>query len=237
MRKIVRSQEIGYPKDDVHELESASVKVRSIYDKALTMLCRYWPKSYWEHWTLDMPTQASLTADDNDQNSTIFQKWIQGPSGWKCIGCERHNVESIISADGKPFKHEYIFHNGRLQSMLLQVVIWSQYEEIMMFHPFLGGTPFYTEEEMEIISSYFVPTYVSEAPLIQLGKTFKKHNTKLPIYQEFISAPPLMMHLGGEVLEGKWMTGVYVDEGNFLGLEPYLKNPDGSRTFMQPLID
>lgn len=238
MRKRVLSQEIRYGKKDVTELESASIKVRNIYDKAIEMLMRNLPESMWKPWAIQKPAQESPSAA-GENSSPVFQKWIQSPSGWKCIGCERHFVESLTPAGEKeePDKREYIFHSGRFQSMLLQVLIWSQYEEISLFHPFLGDTPFYDEEEMEVISNYFVPTYVSAHPFQQSGKPFKKHEMRIPVYQEFISAPPLLVHLDGEVLEGTWMTGVYVDQGNFLGLGPYLKNTDGSRNFMQALIN
>ncbi|GAB6990465.1 hypothetical protein [Paenibacillus pini] len=239
VRKMVLSQQISYGKEEFLELESASVKVKQIYDKAFKMLHRYLPESVWKFWIGVPPSQIKKNSEDGDiQEGTIFQKWIQGPSGWKCIGCEMHHVENIIpETDETPYKHEYIFHNGRLQSMLLQVIIWSQFEEITMFRPFLGDVPFYTDEEMKIISSYFVPTYVSETPLKQLGKPYKKHAMKFPVYQEFISAPPLVMHSDGEVQEGTWMTGVYVDQTNFLRLGPYLKNIDGRRTFMEAFID
>jgi hypothetical protein len=238
MRKIVLSQEIKYGKEDVNELESASIKVRKIYDKAIMMLKHHVPESLWKFWAYPKPAQEPLSGSE-ENSSPFFQKWIQSPSGWKCIGCEHHYVECLPRAGEKEpsNKREYIYHNGRLQGMLLQVFIWSQYEEISLFHPFLGGPPFYDEEEMEVISTYFVPTYVTSLPFEQSGKPFKKHNMRFPVYQEFISAPPLLIHLDGEVHEGTWMTGVYVDGGHFLGLGPYFKNTDGSRTFIQALIN
>ncbi|MCJ8011225.1 hypothetical protein MUG84_05620 [Paenibacillus sp. KQZ6P-2] len=238
MRKRILSQEIRYGKEDVNELESASIKVRNIYDRAIEMLMRNLPESMWKCWAYLRPAQESLSAG-GENSSPVFQKWIQSPSGWKCIGSERHYVESL-TPDGEKEEHdkrEYIFHNGRFQSMLLQVLIWSQFEEISLFHPFLGDTPFYDEEEMNVISTYFVPTYVSPLPFQQSGKPYKKHDMRIPVFQEFISAPPLLVHLDDEVLEGTWMTGVYVDRSHFLGLGPYLKNTDGSRTFMQALIN
>ncbi|BFH61628.1 MULTISPECIES: hypothetical protein [Paenibacillus] len=237
MRKRVLSQEIRYGKEDVIELESASIKVRKIYDKALTMLKQHVPESLWKFRAHPKSPQEKLPSG-GEHSSPVFQKWIQSPSGWKCIGCERPYVECLDPAEEKASsdKREYIYHNGKIQSMHLQVFIWSQFEEISLFHPFLGDAPFYDEEEMEVISTYFVPTYVTPIPFQQLGKPYKKHNMRFPVYQEFISAPPLLLHLDGEVLEGTWMTGVYVDRGHFLGLGPYIKNTDGSRTFMQAQI-
>ncbi|GIO65392.1 hypothetical protein [Paenibacillus cookii] len=237
MRKIVLSQAIRYGKEDVNELESASIKVRKIYDKTISMLAQHVPDSVRKYWACPRPAQEPYS-EGGEHGGTVFQKWIQSPSGWKCIGCERHYVESLDAPGGKERqgKREYVFHNGSLQSMMLQLLIWSQFEEISLFHPVLGDAPFYDDEEMEVISAYFVPTYVTPIPFEQSGKPFKKHNTRIPVYQELISAPPLLLHLDGEVLEGTWMTGVYVDRGHFLGLGPYLKNTDGTRTFMQALI-
>ncbi|MDR9852744.1 hypothetical protein RJP21_03885 [Paenibacillus sp. VCA1] len=238
MRKIVLSQEIRYGQEDVNELESASIKVRKIYDKTISMLAQHVPESVRKYWACPKPAQEPLSPC-GENSSPVFQKWIQSPSGWKCVGCERHYVEPVDGAKEKehPGRREYVFHNGRLQSMMLQLFIWSQFEEISLFYPVLGDAPFYDEEEMETISAYFVPTYVTSLPFEQSGKPFKKHNTRVPVYQELISAPPLLLHLDGEVLEGTWMTGVYVDRGHFLGLGPYLKNSDGTRTFMQALIN
>lgn len=90
MKTTLFSREITYGKDDVAELETASIKVQLIYDKTLFMLHGHLPGSLWDAW-IGVPYEiiSSLYKGDNDSGS-VFQKWIQSPTGWKCIGCERH---------------------------------------------------------------------------------------------------------------------------------------------------
>lgn len=87
-------------KKDVAELETASIKVQLIYDKVLFMLHNHLPDSLWDAW-IGVPYEiiSSLYKGDNDSGS-VFQKWIQGPSGWKCIGCERHCLEPVTAKGG-----------------------------------------------------------------------------------------------------------------------------------------
>lgn len=94
------SREITYGKKDVAELETASIKVQLIYDKVLFMLHNHLPDSLWDAW-IGVPYEiiSSLYKGDNDSGS-VFQKWIQGPSGWKCIGCERHCLEPVTAKEG-----------------------------------------------------------------------------------------------------------------------------------------
>ncbi|WP_189028307.1 hypothetical protein [Paenibacillus albidus] len=234
------SREITYGKKDVAELERASIKVQLIYDKALFMLHEYLPESLWDAW-IGVPYSiiSSLYKGNND-SGTIFQKWIQSPAGWKCIGCERHCLESAASPQqplpfGQP--RQYTFHNGIRQSMVLQAVIWSMYENIVLFQPFLGDEPFFDQEELNTISTYFVPTYLSEVPLLERTKPSKVYKDgHISVYQEFISAPDLVLQWNGGLTEGRWMTGVYMDQSRFAGLGPYLKDAQGKRTYMQACV-
>lgn len=179
LRKIVLSQETTYTIRHIKELESASVEVQYIYDKASDMLRRYVPESTWSMWN------SSLI----DDNSIMYQKWIYSSKGWKCVGSEHQKAdESGLLQGNLPY--------AKLQSMILQMMIWSQYEKIALFHPILGQEAFYSGEEMEIISSYFVPTYMSEAPLVERGKPFKKAKMPFPVYQEWVSTPTLPSKYG-----------------------------------------
>lgn len=172
LRKIVLSQETTYGIRHIEELESASLKVQTIYDKASDMLRLYVPiSSTWN---------SSLIDDD----SIIYQKWIYGSKGWKCVGSEHQKADESGSLQVK-------LPHAKLQSLILQMMIWSQYEKIILFHPILGQEAFYSGEELETISSYFVPTYMSETPLVKEGKPFKKAKISFPVYQEWISTPTL----------------------------------------------
>lgn len=228
MRKNVPTQEVVYGKEDIAELENASIKVQYVYDKALELLRRYLPQLV----CTDPPSPHSAVTHKitNHNPEVVFQKWIQGPKGWKCIGYEWQTT-----IDGN--KEQRSLPNAKLQSMILQMMIWSQFEKIILLHPFLGQDAFYNREELETISSYFVPTYMSVNPLIELGKPYKKHKTKLPIYQELIPAPSLLIQTEGTPLKGTWMTGVYINRSNFQGIGPYLKNSNGCRTFMDASIN
>ncbi|MNP20149.1 hypothetical protein D3C76_1127110 [compost metagenome] len=175
-----------YGRNDIAELELASIKVQSIYNKALAMLCGYLPTTP----TYGSTAQSSAFPQGETYQHDIFQKWIQGPQGWKCVGYE-WQTDIHANVWQKPLP------NAKLQSMILQMVIWSQFEKIILFHPFLGQEAFYTGEELQTISSYFVPTYMSSTPLIELGKTIKKHNISIPIYQELIPAPSLIIQSKG----------------------------------------
>ncbi len=219
------THEVVYGKEDIVELENASIKVQYVYDKALAMLRRYLPQL-----VCNVPDYSNSTVSPNITNQGVFQKWIQGPKGWKCIGYE-------WQTDVERNSEQAYLPNAQLQSMILQIMIWSQFEKIILLHPFLGQDTFYNKEELEIISSYFVPTYMSVTPLIELGKPYKKHRTTFPIYQELISAPSLLIQSEGIPLKGTWMTGVYIKQANFQGIGPYIKNSNGCRTFMEALIN
>jgi hypothetical protein len=231
MKTTLFSREITYGKEDVAELENASIKVQLIYDKTLFMLHSYLPDSLWDAW-IGVPYSiiSSLYKGNND-SGTIFQKWIQGPAGWKCIGCERHCLESTGN------QRQYTFHNGIRQSMVLQAVIWSMYENIVLFKPFLGDEPFYDDDDLNTISSYFVPTYLTNVHLLEQSKPYKEYKDQnIRIYQEWISAPDLVLKWNGGLTEGRWMTGVYVDQSRFAGLGPYLKDAKGKRTYMKAFV-
>lgn len=233
------SREITYGKKDVAELETASIKVQLMYDKVLLMLHSYLPDSLWDAW-IGVPYEiiSSLYKGDNDSGS-VFQKWIQSPSGWKCIGCERHCLEPVEMEPGSPAgaQRRFTFHNGISQSMVLQAVIWSMYENTLLFQTYLGNEAFLSEEDLELIAAYFVPTYLTQAPLLAMNKPSKEYkDKKIRVYQEWISAPDLVLQWNGGLTEGRWMTGVYVDHSRFAGLGPYLKDAQGKRTYMQATV-
>ncbi|MGF7048550.1 hypothetical protein J2T13_003058 [Paenibacillus sp. DS2015] len=174
MRKIVLSQETTYGIRHSKELESAAVKVQTIDDKASELVRNYGPESVSSMWS------SSLI----DDHSIMNQKWIYGSKGWKCVGSEHQKTDESGSQQvNLPY--------AKFQSMILQMMIWSQYEKIILFHPLLGQEAFYSGEELEIISSYFVPTYMSEIPLVKVGKPFKKVKMPFPVYQEWVSMPTL----------------------------------------------
>lgn len=237
MKTTLFSREITYGKKDVAELASASVKVQFIYDKALHMLHSHLPDFLWDAW-IGVPYHiiSSLYKGDND-SGTVFQKWIQGPSGWKCIGCERHCLESTDLHQGDGSQRSYRFHNGRKQSMVLQAMIWSLFENTLLFHPFLGAEALFEAEELETISAYFVPTYVTDIRFSELDKPRKEYNGgNVRVYQEWVAAPDLVLQWEGGLKEGRWMTGVYVNQARFAGLGPYLKDSEGKRTYMQAFV-
>lgn len=239
MKTTLFSREIMYGKKDAAELESASVKVQYIYDKALYMLHCHLPDFLWDAW-IGVPYSiiSSLYKGDND-SGTVFQKWIQSPAGWKCIGCERHCLETTDNdrVNSLPFTRAFTFHNGRRQSMVLQATIWSLFEKTLLFHPFLGEESLFNGEEMETISTYFVPTYISDVRFIEMGKAFKEYNgNNIKVYQEWIAAPDLVLQWEGGLTEGRWMTGVYVNQAQFAGLGPYIKDSQGKRTYMQAFV-
>ncbi|WP_042197363.1 hypothetical protein [Paenibacillus camerounensis] len=239
MKNTLFSREITYGKEDVAELEAASIKVQLIYDKALFMLHGHLPDSLWDLW-IGVPYDiiSSLYKGDND-SGRVFQKWIQSPSGWKCIGCERHCLEPAepsrqAAASGQRL---FTFHNGIRQSMVLQAAIWSLYENTLLFQQYLGNDAFLDGAELDTISAYFVPTYVNPYRLKEIGKRYKEYKQDhIEIYQEWISAPDLVLQWNGGLTEGRWMTGVYVDHSRFAGLGPYLKDAQGKRTYMQATV-
>ncbi len=239
MKTTLFSREITYGKEDVAELETASIKVQLIYDKALFMLHGYLPGSLWDSW-IGVPYEiiSSLYKGDNDSGS-VFQKWIQSPSGWKCIGCERHCLEPADAAKraASGSQRLFTFHNGIRQSMVLQAVIWSLYENTLLFQHYLGSEAFLDGDDLDTIGQYFVPTYISPFRLTGDGKPFKEYKEDhIQVYQEWISAPDLVLQWNGGLTEGRWMTGVYVDHSTFAGLGPYLKDAQGKRIYMQATV-
>ncbi|MNM26510.1 hypothetical protein D3C81_369740 [compost metagenome] len=238
MKTTLFSKEAPYEKAEVAELELASVKVQFMYDKVLHMLYSHLPSSVWDR-TIGVPYEIISSLYKGNGEGTVFQKWINGPSGWKCIGCERHCLEhgQRGQAETEGQQRTYTFHNGRRQSLLLQAVIWSLYEKTMLLHPFLGCEAFLEGEELETIAAYFVPTYVHDSWLREQGKPWKTYtDTGVRVYQEWVSAPDIVLQWDGGLTEGRWMTGVYVNEAKFAGLGPYLKDAEGRRTYMDACV-
>ncbi|WP_151734298.1 hypothetical protein [Paenibacillus tengchongensis] len=237
MTTTLFSREITYGKEAVAELERAAIRVQLLYDRTLAMLHRHLPDSLWDSW-IGVPYDiiSSLYKGDNS-GGTVFQKWIQSPSGWKCIGCERHCLEADPAAEEGARKRRYVFHNGFRQSMVLQAVIWSLYENTLLFHPVLREDSFLDADDLELVSSYFVPTYLTDRPLRESGRISKEYREQnIRVYQEWISAPDLELHWNGGLTEGRWMTGVYMNESRFAGLGPYLKDAQGKRTYMKAMV-
>lgn len=240
MKTTLFSREVGYEKEDVAELETASIKVQLIYDKTLFMLHSHLPASLWNA-TFGVPYSIiSSLYKGNGDGGTVFQKWIQGPSGWKCIGCERHCLEQGETKREENLPDQprtYTFHNGRRQSLILQAAIWGLFEKTLMLHPFLGGEPFLDDGDLETITAYFVPTYVNDARFREMSKPCKAYtDTNVRVYQEWIAAPDLVLQWDGGLTEGRWMTGVYVNQAKFAGLGPYLKDAAGKRTYMEAYV-
>ncbi|WP_145408401.1 hypothetical protein [Paenibacillus xylanexedens] len=242
MREESLSREVRYGKQDIVELENASIQVHLIYKKAAELFVR---NTY----------SQSVRNQDCDKHRLdrskgsglapiVLQKWIQTSRGWKCIGCElRHNEDQIMPLHADTFlRGSLSTANGEghvfKPEMLIQAIVWAQYEKIRMFAPWLGDEAFYTADELDTIARYIVPTYFSERPLNEQGKLFKVHRPygQIPLYQEYVTAPSLCVQLDGEMLEGRLLTGVYVSGEQFSGLNPYLKDGDGGRTYMQACV-
>ena len=216
MNKTVQWPPIHYRQEDAAELERASVSVQSIFDRTEEALKIYLPDSVWAR----LRDGGSLAEDgQHPAGEGIMQKWIKGPRGWKCVGMERDvsetegiNMESVCARE----------QETGLPCRLLQMIIWSKYEKIRLFEPLLGAEPFFSEEEMSVIEEYLVPTYTSPLPLQTRGKKLLTQTlwTGLPIYQEMIPAPMLVMDTGSSRLTGSWMTGVKLRDRGFAVLHP-----------------
>ena len=242
MNKNIVSRKVGYPKREVDVLERASLQVQSIYDRAATMA-----KQYYLSIDLSYPTAFQQVP------RTYFQKWIYTIKGWKFLGSE-YTPESTENpstiTDVKTRLNLLEFHPSSdlssstsentitsLISLCLQALIWSQYEEIRLLHPFLGEDSFYSEEELDIIAAYFVPTYFSERPLRTCGKAYRKRNLSIPIYQENLRTSSVVYSAESEMVEKCLTTGVYISDRQFKGLGPYIKNRSGTRIFMQAAVE
>ncbi|MCM3784152.1 hypothetical protein M3231_14305 [Neobacillus mesonae] len=234
MNKIVVSRKVNYGKQDVAELEQASLRVQSIYDKAARMVKQYF-------------SSAGMKESDTflQAPSSYFQKWIHTNKGWKYIGSEPRAKQeefadsiSEVKTDTSSGKAGDMTSNqeSSFASVLLQALIWRQYEEIQLFHPFLGEESFYSGEEMDTIAAYFVPTYFTERPLYENGKSYRKRAYGITVYQEDLTTPSVSFDSEWGTFEGKLMTGVYITGLQFKGLGPYLKNMCGSRIYMQAAI-
>ncbi|MEC0124186.1 hypothetical protein [Paenibacillus pabuli] len=242
MREESLSREVRYGKQDIAELESASIQVHLIYKKAAELFKR----TANTHSTKDdLAEEKTHSSNRNGQGPTpaVLQKWIQTARGWKCIGCEMRQPDSIGIQGDAAFHEERLFLNvgeGRFvqTEMLIQAIVWSQYEKIRMLAPWLGEDTFYTVQELDVIARYIVPTYFSERPLHEQGKVSKVHHPfgQIPLYQEYVDAPSFCVQVDGTLLEGRLLTGVYVSEEQFFGLNPYLKDGDGGRTYMQAYV-
>ncbi|WP_211745220.1 hypothetical protein [Paenibacillus sp. Marseille-Q4541] len=240
MNKIVVSRKVNYEKQEVDELERASLQVQSIYDRAATMVKQFYFSS-----------DANHSKAVRQLPRTYFQKWINTTSGWKYVGSEydpgspenvvtntevksdtsifcSNKLSTLLSEHGKPIT-SFI-------SLFLQAIIWSQYEEIRLFHPFLGADSFFSEDEMDIIAAYFVPTYFSEQPLSSSGKSYRKRNITIPVYQEDLHPSSVIFDADASRVEGRLTTGVYISEQQFKGLGPYFKSMSGNRIYMQAAV-
>lgn len=241
MKDTVKLPHIHYGQEEAAELERASLKVQHIFDKTQIFLNQYMPLSLWSALTGIERDSEEHELWGSNLESDIFQIWIQSPKGWKCIGFERHSPPSLqdntLEQDLSVNSAEMnLCHNKGIPGRMLQMVIWSLFEKIRLLKPFLGDDPFFTEEEMDVISNYFVPTYLSPMPLKERGKNFKIIQTRIPLYQEHISAPSLVIQSEDVIVTGNWMTGVDLNSNGFSGLRPYLKVPQGERNYMKALI-
>lgn len=98
MREESLSREIRYGKQDIAELESASIQVHLIYQKTAELFKR----SANSHSGSDNPAQAEdyfVNSAGSESSPAVPQKWIQAPSGWKCIGCEPRVARSCVSCE------------------------------------------------------------------------------------------------------------------------------------------
>lgn len=246
MKDTVKLPHIHYGQEEAAELERASLSVQHIFDKTQELLDRYMPESLWTALTGICRDRKDSQLPADRLQSGIFQKWAKSPMGWKCIGYERYSQlmmeleppkeQGEVEESSAAYGDDTTFHDKGLPGRFLQMVIWSQFEKIRLFHPFLGDEPFFTEEEMEVISHYLVPTYASPVPLKERGKDFKMLQTGIPLYQERVTVPSLVMQTEGASVSGSWMTGVHLSSKGFTGLRPYLKVPKGGRTYMKALI-
>ncbi|MBU5352554.1 hypothetical protein KQI74_09700 [Paenibacillus barcinonensis] len=242
MREESLSREIRYGKQDIAELESASIQVHLIYQKTAELFRR----TANSHEDQDNPAQAEDHMIDFTglvSSPAVLQKWIQAPGGWKCIGCELRIPDGKSAHEKQQLLSDRLYMkaaNGkRVQiEMLIQAVVWSQYEKIRMLAPWLGNEPFYTAEELDVIARYIVPTYFSDRPFNEQGKLFKIHQPYgyIPLYQEYVDAPSCCVQVDGELLEGRLLTGVFLSDTQTFGLNPYLKDGDGGRTYMQAFV-
>jgi len=205
-----------YGQEDIAELANASLKVRHIVEKTRQMLVQHADEQRLTALKGTSPDQSGRSGE----GELMFQKWVKGPRGWKFIDYEKYGVQT----------------GDRLESgrtgRLLQMFIWSHFENILMLHPFIGGEPFYDGEELEVIGKYFVPTYSSAIPFLQSGKAFKTIQAGIPLYQELIPAPVVIAGAKGEELAGNWVTGVNLNAAGYAGIMPYLKT-NGRREFME----
>ncbi|MFD1138540.1 hypothetical protein [Paenibacillus urinalis] len=234
MNKIVVSRKVNYFQQDVAELEQASLRVQSIYEKAARMVKQYFSPAAAEKLEATVLSQRSY-----------FQKWIHTSKGWKFIGSEYQNEQAEAHPSLADLKTDTSMGEstavsarlgGTFASLILQAFIWSQYEEIQLFHPFLGDESFYTGEEMDVIAAYFVPTYLTERPLYESGIQYRRRDYGVTVYQEDVPAPSVVFDSEWGTMEGKLMTGVYVSGLQFKGLGPYLKNMSGKRIYMQAAV-
>lgn len=242
MKDTVKLPHIHYGQEEAAELERASLRVQHIFDKTQNLLEQYMPVALRVALTgIECDSKEQEISKSSNQESGIFQKWVKSPKGWKCIGYERYS-QPLINGDSSggesmvDIQDTASFHDQGISGRMLQMVIWSLFEKIRLLHPFLGEDPFFTEEEMDVISDYFVPTYLSPLPLKERGKDFKTLQTRIPLYQEHIPAPSLVMSSEGVSVSGNWMTGVDLSSKGFMGLRPYLKIPQGGRTYMKAFI-
>lgn len=238
MNKIVVSGKVNYDKQEVDELERASLLVQSIYDRAALLAMKYY-----------LSLHKSFPTAPQPQPQAYFQKWIYTAKGWKYIGSE-HQTESTNQALKTNLKTDTVIReekselsvldeNGSFHSwmsLFLQALIWTQYEEIRLFHPFLGADGFYSEDELNTIATYFIPTYFSEKPLRSYGKTYRKRNLVIPVYQEEILPSSVFFDTESSRIEGPLTTGVYISEKQFKGLGPYFKSLSGNRIYMKASV-
>lgn len=229
MDRSVEVPYVQYGQEEAAELETAALCIQHVFDKTQLLVDRFMPDFIWTSLT-GIERSKDPGPRDEDGEGGCFQKWIRGPKGWKCVGCETQSPGEGNTSSGT--------EEVRYPFRVLQTIIWSQYEKILLLHPFLGGEPFFTADELDAVSRYLLPTYLSPSPLEERGKPFKvKHfRSGLPIYQETVVAPYLELESEGSRLQGRWMTGVRMTPGGFGGLRPYLKAPKGARNFVRALI-
>lgn len=242
MTTPVFSNEIPYAKKDVAELEQASVRVHRIFGKVAAMLETHLPVSLWDAW-IGVPYAELSALYSGETSIPLMQKWVQGPQGWRCIGYEVYSppqgsgaagtAKAAGAAGAVPHIPADLRRAGK-PGLVLQAAVWSLFDNLIRFHPLLGGELFLDGEELETVASYIVPTYVGEPGHTRPCITYDGGGVR--ISQEWVNAPTIALRRDGAWTEGRWMTGVVLERAHFAGLGPYVKQPDGGRTYMQAFV-
>ena len=213
MREESLSREIRYGKQDIAELESASIQVHLIYQKTAELFKRSVDSRLDSDNTIHTDAYWMNSAGSGSSPAVLqngFKRLEAGNASAVNCGYQIVYLMQNISLTTTGFVTEA--GNGKLVQieMLIQAVVWSQYEKSGCSHLGLAMSRSIQPMNWKLLRDILCQRISRIARCMSRGKVFKIHQPygHIPLYQEYVDAPSCCVQVDGALLEGRLLTGV-----------------------------